>query len=379
MRKTVCRPPKRLYRIRKGSTKTMCHSSPIGPRLLSVQRPGVGDSLGQTDREGGLRVLVPVRYRLWRSCNLARDGELVGSRFRSRPELLVFSPRVKGEVLDRAMCGRDLPPPSLAPPRDPAQSRGGDYPCKSIPNSDVEDVKFVINYDYPNSSEDYVHRIGRTARSTNKGTAYTFFTPGNLRQARDLVRVLEEARQAINPKLLQLVDSGRGGGGGGRMRYRGGGSSSNNPNMMYQDECERRMRYVGGSSKALPLQPGRPWQQPTDRTARPPPPQPGRAGGGRGGYNEQFQSYGSGGGGQYGSRGGGGGGGGGGSGVQEPSGPPQGPFGQPPPPPAQGVAGPQPLMAQQFPPPPQPMMGFLGQGPYPFAPPPPPPPPPPRK
>uniref|UniRef100_A0A667XSG6 RNA helicase n=1 Tax=Myripristis murdjan TaxID=586833 RepID=A0A667XSG6_9TELE len=80
---------------------------------------------------------------------------------------------------------------------------------------DVEDVKFVINYDYPNSSEDYIHRIGRTARSTNKGTAYTFFTPGNLRQARELIRVLEEARQAINPKLLQLVDTGRGGGGGG--------------------------------------------------------------------------------------------------------------------------------------------------------------------
>lgn len=80
---------------------------------------------------------------------------------------------------------------------------------------DVEDVKFVINYDYPNSSEDYIHRIGRTARSTNKGTAYTFFTPGNIRQARELIRVLEEARQAINPKLLQLVDSGRGGGGGG--------------------------------------------------------------------------------------------------------------------------------------------------------------------
>uniref|UniRef100_A0A8C7WQ84 RNA helicase n=1 Tax=Oryzias sinensis TaxID=183150 RepID=A0A8C7WQ84_9TELE len=80
---------------------------------------------------------------------------------------------------------------------------------------DVEDVKFVINYDYPNSSEDYIHRIGRTARSTNKGTAYTFFTPGNVRQARELVRVLEEARQAINPKLLQLVETGRGGGGGG--------------------------------------------------------------------------------------------------------------------------------------------------------------------
>lgn len=93
-----------------------------------------------------------------------------------------------------------IPTPFLNPPRD---------------FQDVEDVKFVINYDYPNSSEDYIHRIGRTARSTNKGTAYTFFTPGNMRQARELIRVLEEARQAINPKLLQLVDNGRGGGGGG--------------------------------------------------------------------------------------------------------------------------------------------------------------------
>lgn len=83
-------------------------------------------------------------------------------------------------------------------------------------HKDVEDVKFVINYDYPNSSEDYVHRIGRTARSTNKGTAYTFFTPGNLKQARELIKVLEEANQAINPKLMQLVDHRGGGGGGGK-------------------------------------------------------------------------------------------------------------------------------------------------------------------
>lgn len=85
-----------------------------------------------------------------------------------------------------------------------------------IDPEDVEDVKFVINYDYPNSSEDYVHRIGRTARSTNKGTAYTFFTPGNLKQARELIKVLEEANQAINPKLMQLVDHRGGGGGGGK-------------------------------------------------------------------------------------------------------------------------------------------------------------------
>lgn len=88
--------------------------------------------------------------------------------------------------------------------------------CALVASQDVEDVKFVINYDYPNSSEDYVHRIGRTARSTNKGTAYTFFTPGNLKQARELIKVLEEANQAINPKLMQLVDHRGGGGGGGK-------------------------------------------------------------------------------------------------------------------------------------------------------------------
>jgi len=41
---------------------------------------------------------------------------------------------------------------------------------------DVRDITHVLNYDYPNNSEDYVHRIGRTARAGAKGTAITFFT-----------------------------------------------------------------------------------------------------------------------------------------------------------------------------------------------------------
>lgn len=62
-------------------------------------------------------------------------------------------------------------------------------------NIDVEDVKFVINFDYPNNSEDYVHRIGRTGRSNNTGTAYTLFTIQNANKATDLVNVLKEANQ----------------------------------------------------------------------------------------------------------------------------------------------------------------------------------------
>lgn len=43
-------------------------------------------------------------------------------------------------------------------------------------HQDVRNITHVLNYDYPNNSEDYIHRIGRTGRAGAKGTAITFFT-----------------------------------------------------------------------------------------------------------------------------------------------------------------------------------------------------------
>lgn len=63
----------------------------------------------------------------------------------------------------------------------------------------------MINFDYPNTSEDYIHRIGRTGRCQQAGTAYTFFTQNNQRQAKELIAVLHEANQEINPKLSELA------------------------------------------------------------------------------------------------------------------------------------------------------------------------------
>jgi ATP-dependent RNA helicase DDX5/DBP2 len=87
---------------------------------------------------------------------------------------------------------------------------------------DVKDITHVLNYDFPNNTEDYVHRIGRTARAGRKGTAITFFTTENAKQARDLITILTEAKQAVDPRLAEM---GRySGGGGGSSRYgRGGG------------------------------------------------------------------------------------------------------------------------------------------------------------
>ena len=70
---------------------------------------------------------------------------------------------------------------------------------------DVTDIKFVINFDFPNNTEDYVHRIGRTARAKRTGTAYSFFTSSNSKQAKELVEILKEAGQKIEPRLYEMI------------------------------------------------------------------------------------------------------------------------------------------------------------------------------
>ena len=81
---------------------------------------------------------------------------------------------------------------------------------------DVSDIKFVVNYDFPNNTEDYVHRIGRTARAKNTGTAYSFFTSGNSKQAKELIDLLREAKQEVSPKLIEMMQLARHFGANGR-------------------------------------------------------------------------------------------------------------------------------------------------------------------
>lgn len=71
----------------------------------------------------------------------------------------------------------------------------------------MKDIKCVINYDFPSSLEDYVHRIGRTGRAGAKGTALTFFTHANAKFARELMKILQEAGQAVSPQLSALACS----------------------------------------------------------------------------------------------------------------------------------------------------------------------------
>ncbi|GJM92119.1 hypothetical protein PR202_ga08550 [Eleusine coracana subsp. coracana] len=88
---------------------------------------------------------------------------------------------------------------------------------------DVKDIKCVINYDFPTTIEDYIHRIGRTGRAGATGTAFTFFTHANAKFSRNLVKILREAGQVVNPALESMSKSANSMGGGNfRSRGRGG-------------------------------------------------------------------------------------------------------------------------------------------------------------
>jgi ATP-dependent RNA helicase RhlE len=56
---------------------------------------------------------------------------------------------------------------------------------------DISNIAHVINYDLPNGSDDFVHRIGRTGRAGAKGVASTFVTPLEKGDARKLERELK--------------------------------------------------------------------------------------------------------------------------------------------------------------------------------------------
>ena len=72
---------------------------------------------------------------------------------------------------------------------------------------DVSEISIVVNYDLPQSSGDYVHRIGRTGRAGMKGRAISFATPdqrGNIRQIEGLIR--KNIPITSLPKILSPIN-----------------------------------------------------------------------------------------------------------------------------------------------------------------------------
>ena len=68
---------------------------------------------------------------------------------------------------------------------------------------DIDNLSHVVNYDVPRDPEDYVHRIGRTARAESKGTAITFINEHDQKYVLKIEKLFEKEveKQAITEAL----------------------------------------------------------------------------------------------------------------------------------------------------------------------------------
>ena len=92
---------------------------------------------------------------------------------------------------------------------------------------DIDNIETVINYDVPHEAEDYVHRIGRTARADKEGSAFTFISEKERSRFRDIERLLEKEveKLPVPDDLGETPDYGNIGK-GGRGRKGNGGHAS---------------------------------------------------------------------------------------------------------------------------------------------------------
>ena len=111
---------------------------------------------------------------------------------------------------------------------------------------DIKELPHVVNYELPNVPEDYVHRIGRTARAGSTGAAISLVSPDELSYLRDIEKLLKRKIDFVEPPKFEIKEGThvpqnstgehqphqdprrrpehrRGGGGGGRPNHSGGG------------------------------------------------------------------------------------------------------------------------------------------------------------
>jgi len=115
---------------------------------------------------------------------------------------------------------------------------------------DIPDVKHVYNYELPNVSENYVHRIGRTARAGRDGAAIAFCAPDEMGELRDIQKAMGmvipvasgRAWENLPDPAAKPQPGGRRRGGGGGAAHHGAKPSAGRPGR------SRRRRGVGAKA-----------------------------------------------------------------------------------------------------------------------------------
>ena len=129
---------------------------------------------------------------------------------------------------------------------------------------DIDDIEMVVNYDVPHEAEDYVHRIGRTARADRDGKAVTFVTPEDMFRLRKIERLLEKEvpkaevdkefgdTPAYNKDVSGRKKSGRRSGGKAGGKRKSSGKADARPEVsdsQSKEEKPKRRRHRGGAHR----------------------------------------------------------------------------------------------------------------------------------
>lgn len=116
---------------------------------------------------------------------------------------------------------------------------------------DIPDVKHVYNYELPNVPDNYVHRIGRTARAGRDGAAIAFCAPDEMGELKDIQKVLGSTIPVASGRPWEVLPdpqakpAGRGGN-GPRRHGGGGGGQAARP----QGKPGGRRRRPGGGARS---------------------------------------------------------------------------------------------------------------------------------
>ena len=137
---------------------------------------------------------------------------------------------------------------------------------------DIEDIGLVINYDVPHDPEDYIHRIGRTARAAATGSAITFVNEEEQGKFHQIEKFIErDIRKAELPASVgegpkyEPEEARKRGGRGGRSRSKGGDGRGHGRGR--RDRLRDKPR--GTNSAPRDAQPAAETPRPTESAASP--------------------------------------------------------------------------------------------------------------
>jgi len=199
--------------------QNMLFSATLSDSVLRV----IGDALHDPARVDVAPASTPVEQVTQYVCavNMSQKTELLVALLREIGEYraLVFTrTKMRADRLEQALSSSDIPSEAVHSDRTQKHRervlqdfRDGNHSLLIATDVmargiDVEGITHVINYDVPDRPEDYVHRIGRTARAGESGIAITLLAYEEMDQLRDIERAIDSVLESRDVEGFEYKD-----------------------------------------------------------------------------------------------------------------------------------------------------------------------------